>query len=105
MGEETLTDQQGQPSNGEGLTNRGGGIDPSQLRLSQNFHEGLGVKKRHTLIQVRKPGKQEYIRVHPDPEYSLQTALLEFKEDGETYLVAPPFGPGSQANLSPKSCT
>jgi hypothetical protein len=72
------------------------------LRLSQNFQEGLGVKKRHTLIHVQKPGKQEYIRVHPDPEYSLQTALLEFKEDGETYLVDPSLWGRLTGELVPK---
>ncbi len=102
MSEKTLTDEQGQPSKGGEPTNRGGGIDPSQLRLSQNFREGLGVKKRHTLIQVRKPGKQEYIRVHPDPDYCLQTALLEFKEDGETYLVEPSLWSRLPGELIPK---
>lgn len=77
-------------------------IDPSALRLSQNFQEGLGVKKRHTVIQVRKPGKQEYIRVHPDSEYSLQTAVLEFKEEGEVFLVAPDLWSNLSGELIPK---
>lgn len=77
-------------------------IDPSALRLSQNFQEGLGVKKRHTVIQVRKPGRQEYIRVHPGPEYSLQTAVLEFREEGEVYLVAPGLWPNLSGELIPK---
>jgi hypothetical protein len=64
-------------------------FDPSHLRLSQNFAASGAVKKRITVIQVRKPGKQEFIRVNPDPGYCLQTALLEFKDEGEVYLVAP----------------
>ena len=62
-------------------------FDPSHLCLSQNFHSTVGVKKRHTNIQVRKPGKQDFIRVHPESDFCLQTALLDFNDDGETYLV------------------
>ncbi len=40
-------------------------------------------------VPVRKPGKAWWVRVHPDPAYSLSTAVVELKEDRETYLVAP----------------
>ncbi len=43
-------------------------FDPASLRLSQNFHESLGVKKALITVPVRKPGKQDFIRVHPDWE-------------------------------------
>lgn len=86
----------------EDSTENAAKFDPAHLRLSQNFHEGLGVKKRHTLIQVRKPGKQEYIRVNANLDYSLQTALLEFKEDGETYLVDPSLWSRLPGELIPK---
>jgi hypothetical protein len=65
-------------------------FDPSRLRLSQNFGAASAVKKRHTVIQVRKPGNQEFIRVHPDRDYSLETLLLELKDEGQVYLVDPP---------------
>lgn len=77
-------------------------FDPSHLRLSQNFAESGGVKKRITVIQVRKPGKQDFIRVHPDPDYCLQTALLEFKDDGEVYLVDPSLWIDLPGELVPK---
>jgi hypothetical protein len=64
-------------------------FDPTNLRLSQNFTEAGAVKKRITVVQVRKPGKQEFVRIHPDPEYRLETALLILKEEGEVYLVDP----------------
>jgi hypothetical protein len=63
-------------------------FDPSKLRLSQNFAESTGVKKLVTTIPVRKPNRQDFIRVHPDSDYRLETAVLELKEDRETYLVA-----------------
>lgn len=60
-----------------------------KLKLSQDFAANLGVKKLLTTVPVRKPSGQEFIRVHPDESYRLQTAVLELKDDRETYLVAP----------------
>jgi len=75
-------------------------FDPSRLRLTQDFSASMGVKKRLTVIQVRKPGKQEFIRVHP--ENFLETAVLEFKEEGETYLVDPTLWSDLPGELIPK---
>ena len=44
-------------------------FDLSKLRLSQNFAKSTGVKKLVTTIPVRKPNKQDFIRVHPDADY------------------------------------
>ncbi len=63
-------------------------FDPAALRLSQNFSDSAGVKKLLTTIPVRKPNKQDFVRVHPDPAFRLETAVLELKEDREHYLVA-----------------
>lgn len=63
------------------------------LRLSQDFDQAVGVQKLLTIVPVRKPNRQEFIRVRPGPEWQLDTALLDFKEDGETYLVAPALWP------------
>ena len=63
-------------------------FDPQKLRLSQNYGASAGVKKLTTTIPVRKPGKQDYVRVHPDPAYHIETAVLEIKEEQETFLVA-----------------
>jgi len=64
-------------------------FDPSNLRLSQNFSESAGVKKLVTTVPVRKPGKQDFVRTHPDSSYRLDTADIELKEERETYLVDP----------------
>lgn len=77
-------------------------FDPSTLRLSQHFAESAGVKKLVTTIPVRKPNKQDFIRVHPNPDYRLETAVLEFKEERETYLVAPTLWPELPGELTPK---
>jgi hypothetical protein len=61
----------------------------ASLRLSQDFASAVGVKTLLKTVPVKKPSKEWFVRTHPDPAYRLQTAVLELKEDRETYLVAP----------------
>jgi len=63
--------------------------DLSKLRLGQNFVELAGAKKLLTTVWVRKPDKQEYVRTHPEPEFRMDCAIIELKEDRENYLVMP----------------
>lgn len=77
-------------------------FDPSRLRLSQDFAGSTGVKKHYTTIPVRKPGKQDFVRTHPDPGYRLETAVLELKEERETYLVDPSLWEELPSELTPK---
>jgi len=60
----------------------------ASLRLEQDFVKELGLAKPLATVPVRKPGRTSFIRVHPDESYRLQTAVIELKDDGETYLVA-----------------
>lgn len=64
-------------------------FDPARLRLSQNFGETVGVKKAFTTVPVRKPGKAEFVRVHPGAEMRLETIVIDLKDENETYLVDP----------------
>ena len=49
-----------------------------------------GVKKLLTTVPVRKPNRQDFVRVHPDAAYRLTpAAIIELKEDREVYLVTP----------------
>src|SRR5271157_42012 len=79
-------------------------FDLASLRLSQDFASAVGVKKLVTTIPVKKPSKEWFVRTHPDPAYWLQTAVLELKEDRETYLVAPGLWPGlaDETTFSPR---
>jgi hypothetical protein len=62
----------------------------SALRLNQSYADTVGVKKLLTTVPVRKPNRQEFVRVHPDPAYRLTpAAIIEVKEDREVYLVMP----------------
>src|SRR5207342_3117446 len=62
-------------------------FDPANLRLSQAFTETAGVKKLLTTIPVRKPGAQDFVRVHPSPEYREDFPIIELKEEREQYIV------------------
>jgi len=64
-------------------------IDLDRLRLSQNFADVVGVKKQLSVVQVRKPDRQSWIRVRSEPEWSLTTATLTVKEErgAETYIL------------------
>ncbi len=60
------------------------------LRLDQSYADTVGVKKLLTTVPVRKPNRQDFVRVHPDPAYRLTpAAVIEVKEDREVYFVTP----------------
>lgn len=77
-------------------------FDPAKLRLTQDFGAELGVKKQLVAVSVKRPNKQEWVRTHPDEEYHLQTAVLELKEERETYLVDPALWPVLAGEVTPK---
>lgn len=78
-------------------------LDLDRLRISQDFASTVGVKKLLTTVPVRKPNRQEFIRVHPSNAYRLQTFLLELKEEREIYLVGPQVWSGFLEELTPKT--
>lgn len=93
----------------KGLTNQSGGASPSRqfpdlvnLRLSQDFLEGTGIKKPLVTVPVRKPHRQEFIRVHPDAAYRFETMVLDLKEEREVYLVDRALWPTMPDELVPK---
>lgn len=97
-----MSDKQVNTDNGTQTATKNNPFDPASLRLSQNFTDSTGVKKLLTTVPVRKPNKQDFIRIHPDPTYRLETAVLEFKEERETYLVAPALWSELPSELTPK---
>ena len=74
-------------------------FDLASMRLSQDFASAIGVKKRITTVPVRKPNRQEFVRVHPDAAYRLDTAVVELKSERETYVVAPSLWPEVSGEL------
>jgi hypothetical protein len=62
-------------------------FSPENLRLDQSFTEQVAVKKLLTTVPVRKPNKQDFVRVHPDPSYSANFPMIVLKEENEEYIV------------------
>jgi hypothetical protein len=78
------------------------GFNIDNLRLAQNFSELIGVKKALLTVPVRKPNRQEFVRVRPGDDYCLQTAILEIKEDRISYLVDPSLWSELPGDVVPK---
>ena len=64
-----------------------GPFDPARFRLTEAAQ--IGVQKVQTVINCSKPGKQQFVRVHPSEDYRMQTALFKDDVNCESYLVAP----------------
>ena len=64
-------------------------FDPSRFAVSSSVMSEIGVTKELVACPVRKPNKQEFVRVNPDSAYHLTAYILELKDERETYLVAP----------------
>jgi hypothetical protein len=64
-------------------------FDVNKLRLDQSFIEAAGVKKLLTTVPVRRPHQQDFVRVHADPECRATLAIIEVRDDRETYLLTP----------------
>jgi len=62
---------------------------PEALRIDQSVLNTGAAKKLLTTVPVRKPNKQDFVRVNPHPAYRLTVGLIELKENRETYLVLP----------------
>jgi hypothetical protein len=63
--------------------------DLEALRLSPEAIASVGTREVMTTVPVRKPGRNEFVRVHDDPAMSLTTMVLEDKDDRQTFFVAP----------------
>ena len=66
-------------------------FDFEAIRLPPNFEREAGVRKQLTLVRVRQPRKQEWVRVHPEHRAEVATIVFRENEEGkpEIYLVAP----------------
>jgi hypothetical protein len=64
-------------------------FDISKLRLNQEFLGTAGAKKLLVTVPVGRPKKQDWIRVHPNPEFRGPYAVIELERDKERYLITP----------------
>jgi len=74
---------------GDGQAKKPDPFNPASLRLTQDFLAVGGVQRHVTTVPVRKPSREEWVRVRPEPEYLLDTLVLELKDSREMYLITP----------------
>ena len=77
------------PNNPKGPQEAPDPFDLSSLRLNPSFLETAGVKKLITTVPSHKPNPQDFVRVHPEPEFRENLAIIELREDREIYIVHP----------------
>ena len=63
--------------------------DLDQLRINSDYAANLGIKKLLTHVPVSRPNRQWFVRVRPDEVYRIDVAILEIKDEGESYFVDP----------------
>ena len=74
-------------------------FNPENLRL--RGVESLGVEKVLTTVPCDKPKAQQFVRVHPDESYRMETAIFEDKIQKEIYLVSPSMLPQMSSDITP----
>jgi hypothetical protein len=65
-------------------------FDPRNLKLNQSFVEQTGVEKLLITVPVRKPRAQEFVRVHPSPDFRVDVSMIELQDEREQFIVAAP---------------
>jgi hypothetical protein len=61
-------------------------FDLANLRLSQSFVETAGVKKLLKTVPVHKPNPQDFVRVHPSPEFVTKTLFTAINRQSVVFL-------------------
>jgi UDP-3-O-acyl-N-acetylglucosamine deacetylase len=71
-------------------TGRPSPFDLDALRAAPDL-DAFDVEKILTTVPVRRPGKNEFFRVHPSDDYAVDSYVLEHESDLDrtTYWVAP----------------
>lgn len=64
-------------------------FDPAQYRLSPNLSAAAGVKRMQLTIPVGNPPKSRFVRTHPLDKYAMTAAVIDLKDDRETFLIIP----------------
>ncbi len=75
-----------------------------ELKLSQDYVAAAGVRRVLKTVPVRKPGPQEFVRVHPEHRLS-PAALIELRDEREIFFVAPGLRSSCRAISSRLACT
>ena len=75
--------------------------DLSALRLPQDFASQTSVRPVFTTIGVRKPNRQEFVRVREGENWKFETGCFTDGESGEVYMVPQALWPELQGEVRP----
>jgi hypothetical protein len=79
--------------------------DLSKLRIGQNFNETIGVRRALLHVPIKKPSRQDFIRVHQDENMRLPVSMIDLKDEGEMFLVHPELAQQIPGEIVPKILT
>jgi hypothetical protein len=63
-------------------------FDPAALRISS---ADIPTEKVMTAVPVRRPRKDEFFRVHPGEDFTMDVLVVDRDDDQETYVVMPAY--------------
>ena len=72
-----------------------------RMRLSQDFTALVEVRPSITSVAVRKPLRQEFVRVRPGAEWRYQTGCFVDNDTREVYMVTPELWPAMPGDVTP----
>jgi hypothetical protein len=64
-------------------------LDPEKFRIGQDLAAHINTRKVVISIAVKRPDRQYWVYIHPDPAWQLNVGILEDKINQRTYLVDP----------------
>ena len=70
-------------------TKKPSAFDPSRFKINPNNQTGTEVRKFLTHVPVRKPTKQQFVRVHPSSDYRMVCGIIKMEDDERPFLVVP----------------
>ncbi|WP_050025371.1 hypothetical protein [Verrucomicrobium sp. BvORR034] len=70
-------------------------LDLTAFRLEATISDGV-AKKVLTVLPIRKPAKDSFVRTHLDPQCWMVFGLIELQETSRIYLVDPKIVPALQ---------
>jgi hypothetical protein len=74
-----------------------------RVRLQQDFLDDSDVKQILSTVTIRKPNKDEFFRVHSDPNRDFCAGTIKLNNEREVYVVDPGVIPEVKEDVVPKS--
>ena len=74
-------------------------FDPESLRLPSV--DSFSVEKVLTTVPCDKPNSHQFVRVHPDKSFRIETCIFKDKIQGDRYLISPILWPEYTQDISP----